>query len=69
MLRRAIATLLGATALFCNTAFAADVGFQEIKISNAPQAPLAVGIWYPTRSDAADAAPMTPDTPADVNLR
>ncbi|HEY2000422.1 dienelactone hydrolase [Paraburkholderia sp.] len=37
-------------------AFAANVGFEEVKIPNGPEAPLTVGIWYPTDVAAAEHA-------------
>ena len=37
-------------ALTVESAVAADVGFEEVKISNGVEPPLTVGIWYPTHS-------------------
>ena len=39
-------------ALFAAPAFAANVGFEEVKITNGEDAPLTVGIWYPTDTPA-----------------
>jgi predicted dienelactone hydrolase len=47
-----IAAVLAALVLLATRAFAADVGFEEVRIPNGPDAPLAVGIWYPTRASA-----------------
>ncbi|WP_085488235.1 alpha/beta hydrolase family protein [Paraburkholderia susongensis] len=33
-------------------AFAADVGFEEVKIANGTEPPLTAGIWYPTNAPA-----------------
>ncbi|HZZ09151.1 MAG TPA: dienelactone hydrolase [Paraburkholderia sp.] len=35
-------------ALVATRVFAADVGFEEVRIANGTQAPLTAGIWYPT---------------------
>ena len=32
----------------CAPAFAADVGFEEVKIANGAEPPLTAGVWYPT---------------------
>lgn len=45
----AIFTLLAAPAFA-----AANVGFEEVKIANGAEPPLAVGIWYPTDAPAAE---------------
>ncbi len=44
-----IATLF---ALVAAPAFAADVGFEEVKIANGAEPPLTAGIWYPTDAPA-----------------
>ncbi|WP_241018429.1 dienelactone hydrolase [Paraburkholderia sp. Tr-20389] len=47
-------------ALVSAPAHAADVGFEEIKITNGAEPPLTAGIWYPTD------APATPHTLGNV---
>jgi predicted dienelactone hydrolase len=60
--------LLVVTIGLCGScAFAANVGFQEVKISNPPEAPLTIGVWYPTSSTGTGAAPGTPVLPPDVH--
>jgi predicted dienelactone hydrolase len=44
-----VAILLG---LFTPPVFAADVGFEEVKIPNGAEPPLTAGIWYPTNTPA-----------------
>lgn len=44
-----IIALLGLVAV---PALAADVGFEEVKISNGAEPPLTAGIWYPTNAPA-----------------
>jgi len=44
-----VAFLLGLVAV---PVFAADVGFEEVKIPNGAEPPLTVGIWYPTNAPA-----------------
>ncbi|MGF6240294.1 putative dienelactone hydrolase [Paraburkholderia sp. GAS38] len=44
-----IATVL---TLFAAPAFAANVGFEEVRITNGDEPPLTVGIWYPTDAPA-----------------
>ncbi|SAL40691.1 dienelactone hydrolase-like protein [Caballeronia peredens] len=45
-----------AFALLAAPSFAADVGFEEIRIANGAEAPLTVGIWYPTDAAASEHA-------------
>ncbi|CAN7212041.1 alpha/beta hydrolase family protein [Paraburkholderia sp. SIMBA_054] len=40
--------------LLATPAFAANVGFEEVKIANGTEPPLTVGIWYPTNAAAAE---------------
>jgi predicted dienelactone hydrolase len=60
------------TALLCLIAapvFAADVGFEEVKIPNGAEPPLIAGIWYPTDAPATPQAlgnftqTVAPDAP------
>jgi predicted dienelactone hydrolase len=44
-----LAALLG---LVATSVFAADVGFEEVKIPNGAEPPLTAGIWYPTDAPA-----------------
>jgi predicted dienelactone hydrolase len=46
------AVVLFVATLFALPAFAADVGFEEVRIPNGNEAPLVAGIWYPTDSTA-----------------
>jgi predicted dienelactone hydrolase len=49
-----IVAVIGAVlALSCAPALAAEVGFEEVKISNGAEPPLTVGIWYPTDAPGA----------------
>jgi predicted dienelactone hydrolase len=43
-------------ALLAKPAFAANVGFDEVKIANGAEAPLTVEIWYPTDTPATEHA-------------
>jgi hypothetical protein len=43
-----IAVITAVFALLAAPAFAANVGFEEIKIANGTDAPLTIGVWYPT---------------------
>ena len=47
-----LAALIGAIAAACvllaTPALAANVGFEETKIANGAEAPLSIGVWYPT---------------------
>ena len=45
---RLVAMITGILALVCAPALAADVGFEEVRIGNGVEAPLTVGVWYPT---------------------
>jgi predicted dienelactone hydrolase len=49
---RLAAVIVTAFAFFAAPAFAANVGFEEVKITNGDEAPLTVGIWYPTDTPA-----------------
>jgi predicted dienelactone hydrolase len=61
-----VTVLLG---LVAAPVFAADVGFEEVKIPNGAEPPLIAGIWYPTSSPAAPHAlgnvtqTVAPDAP------
>lgn len=48
--------LIGAVLLLLapSSAFAGNVGFQEVRIANGDDKPLVVGIWYPTDAPTAD---------------
>jgi len=50
---RLVAVIVTLFALLAAPAFAADVGFQEVKIANGEEPPLTAGIWYPTNTPAA----------------
>jgi predicted dienelactone hydrolase len=62
--------LLGLVAL---PVFAADVGFEEVKIPNGAEPPLTAGIWYPTNTPATSHAlgnftqTVAPDAPIAGN--
>ncbi len=43
-----------ALAFLAAQGFAANVGFDELKIANGAESPLVVGIWYPTNAPTAD---------------
>lgn len=43
-----IAVITVAFALLAAPAFAANVGFEELKIDGGTDAPLTAGVWYPT---------------------
>jgi predicted dienelactone hydrolase len=45
---RLIAVILIVINLVCVPAFAANAGFEEVRIANGEELPLTVGIWYPT---------------------
>ncbi len=45
---RLVAMIASVLALVCAPELAANVGFEEVKIGNGAEAPLTVGIWYPT---------------------
>ncbi len=47
---RLLGLLTAVLLLIAPLARAANVGFEEIKVSNGTDAPLTVGIWYPTRA-------------------
>lgn len=49
---RLAAVIVIAFAFFAAPAMAANVGFEEVKIANGEEAPLTVGIWYPTNAPA-----------------
>ena len=53
---RLAAVIVTAFAFFAAPAFAANVGFEEVKIANGEEAPLTVGIWYPTDAPATEHA-------------
>ncbi len=55
-----MATIAVVWSLVCAPVLAADVGFEEVKISNGAEPPLTAGIWYPT------AAPATPHALGNV---
>jgi predicted dienelactone hydrolase len=48
----------------CRPTFAANVGFEEIKIANGAEAPLTGGVWYPT--DAPETEQSLGDIAQDV---
>ncbi|MGA7816376.1 alpha/beta hydrolase family protein [Caballeronia sp.] len=60
-------------ALVAAPVFAADVGFEEVKIPNGAEPPLTVGIWYPTNAPATSHAlanftqTVAPDAPIAGN--
>jgi predicted dienelactone hydrolase len=56
---RFVAVIVTLFALLAAPAFAADVGFQEVKIAIGGEPPLTAGIWYPTN------APATPHSLGD----
>ena len=56
---RLVAVIVTLFALLAAPAFAAEVGFQEVKIANGEEPPLTAGIWYPT------SAPATPHSLGD----
>ena len=43
-----IAVITAVFALLATPAFAANVGFERTKIANGTEAPLTIGVWYPT---------------------
>lgn len=43
-----LVTCIAICSLISAPAFASDVGFEEVKISNLAEPPLVAGIWYPT---------------------
>ena len=43
-----VAVIAAAFALLAAPTFAANVGFEEIKIANGAEAPLTGGVWYLT---------------------
>jgi predicted dienelactone hydrolase len=45
---RLVAVIAAAFALLAAPTFAANVGFEEIKMANGAEAPLTGGVWYPT---------------------
>ena len=49
---RLMAVITVLFALVAAPAFAADVGFEEVKIANGAEPPLMAGIWYPTNATA-----------------
>jgi predicted dienelactone hydrolase len=53
---RLAAVIATVFALVAAPAFAANVGFEEVKIANGEEAPLTVGIWYPTDAPATEHA-------------
>jgi predicted dienelactone hydrolase len=65
-----VTVLLGLVAL---PVFAADVGFEEVKIPNGAEPPLTAGIWYPTSTPATSHAlgnvtqTVAPDAPIAGN--
>ena len=48
-----LAIIIALCGLIAAPAFASNVGFEEVKISNGAEPPLVAGIWYPTDSPAA----------------
>jgi predicted dienelactone hydrolase len=51
---RSVAMIAGVSILLCASAFAGNVGFEEVRIANGAESPLTVGIWYPTRVSATE---------------
>lgn len=49
---RLMAVIITLLALVAAPAFAADVGFEEVKIANGAEPPLTAGIWYPGNATA-----------------
>jgi predicted dienelactone hydrolase len=49
---RLMAVITALFALAATPAFAADVGFEEVRIANGAEPPLTAGIWYPTSTPA-----------------
>jgi predicted dienelactone hydrolase len=47
---RLAAVIAAVFVLVAAPAFAADVGFEEVRITNGEEAPLTVGIWYPAEA-------------------
>ena len=45
-----IGAIVAALVLLAAPALAANVGFEEIKIANGAEAPLTIGVWYPTNA-------------------
>jgi predicted dienelactone hydrolase len=59
-----VAVIAAASALLAAPTFAANVGFEEIKIANGAEAPLTGGVWYPT--DAPETEQSLGDIAQDV---
>ncbi|WP_236674287.1 alpha/beta hydrolase family protein [Paraburkholderia hospita] len=51
---RILAVVAVVCGLLATPAFAANVGFEEVKITNGTEPPLTVGIWYPTNAAAVE---------------
>jgi predicted dienelactone hydrolase len=51
---RLLATMTTILAVLAPPAFAANVGFEESNVGNGAEAPLTVGIWYPTDAPATE---------------
>jgi len=51
---RLVAVITTVLALLAAPGFAANVGFEEVKIANGAEAPLTAGIWYPTHAPASE---------------
>jgi predicted dienelactone hydrolase len=49
--------------VFAVSAFAADVGFEEVRIPNGAEPPLVAGIWYPARAPDSVTHSVTPNAP------
>ncbi|SPB14361.1 dienelactone hydrolase [Caballeronia novacaledonica] len=56
----AVTALAIVLALLATPCFAADVGFEEIRIANGTESPLTVGIWYPADAPATEHASGDP---------
>jgi hypothetical protein len=52
--RGLVAVITAAFALLAAQAVAANAGFEEVKISDGAEAPLTIGIWYPTNAPATE---------------
>ena len=51
---RLFAVVAFVCSLLAVPAFAANVGFAEVKVANGTEPPLTVGIWYPTNATAVE---------------